>query len=52
MGGARASADFASLFRFVFLAGVAFLAVGLIAMLVVEERPLRGPSQRTPETVE
>ncbi len=30
-GGARASADFAILFRFVFLAGVAFLAAGLVA---------------------
>ena len=51
-GGARASADFAILFRFVFLAGVVFLAAGLVAMLAIEERPLRGPSQQAPQAAE
>jgi hypothetical protein len=29
----------------VFAAGAGFLAVGLIAVLAIEERPLRGPRQ-------
>jgi MFS family permease len=44
-GTARAGADFAGMFRFVFAAGAVFLALGLIAMLLIEERPLRGPRQ-------
>jgi len=43
-GGAKlAGADFALLFRWVFAAGAAFLAAGLVAVLLIEERPLRGP---------
>jgi predicted MFS family arabinose efflux permease len=41
--GARAGGDLAGLFGLVFAAGALFLAAGLIAMLLVEERPLRGP---------
>jgi EmrB/QacA subfamily drug resistance transporter len=44
-GAARGAADFAALFRMVFAAGAVFLAIGLLAMLLVEERPLRGPSR-------
>jgi EmrB/QacA subfamily drug resistance transporter len=44
-GGASAAADFAGLFRLVFLAGAVFLAAGLIAVLLIEERPLRGPAK-------
>jgi EmrB/QacA subfamily drug resistance transporter len=43
-GGAKlAGADFALLFRWLFAAGAAFLAAGLVAVLLIEERPLRGP---------
>ena len=43
-GGAHvAGADFALLFRWLFAAGAAFLAAGLVAVLVIEEQPLRGP---------
>jgi len=45
-GGVKlAGADFALLFRWLFAAGAAFLAAGLVAVLLIEERPLRGPSQ-------
>ena len=44
-GASHAGADFALLFRWVFAAGAVFLALGLIAVLVIEERPLRGPRQ-------
>jgi hypothetical protein len=44
-GGASAAADFAGLFRLVFLAGAVFLAAGLVAVLLIEERPLRGPER-------
>jgi len=45
-GGAKlAGADFALLFRWLFAAGAAFLAAGLVAVLLIEERPLRGPPQ-------
>jgi hypothetical protein len=47
-GASQAGADFAALFRLVFAAGAIFLAAGLIAVLAIEERPLRGPQQRTP----
>jgi EmrB/QacA subfamily drug resistance transporter len=44
-GGAQiAAADFALLFRWLFAAGAVFLAAGLVAVLVIEERPLRGPA--------
>jgi EmrB/QacA subfamily drug resistance transporter len=44
-GGAGASAELALLFGLLFAAGAVFLAAGLVAMLLVEERPLRGPRQ-------
>jgi MFS family permease len=45
-GGAKlAGTDFALLFRWLFAAGAAFLAAGLVAVLLIEERPLRGPPQ-------
>ena len=48
-GGAQvAGADFALLFRWLFAAGAVFLAAGLVAVLVIEERPLRGPRRRVP----
>jgi EmrB/QacA subfamily drug resistance transporter len=43
-GGANvAGADFTQVFRWLFAAGAVFLAAGLIAVLAIEERPLRGP---------
>ena len=43
-GGAHvAGADFSLLFRWLFAAGAVFLAAGLVAVLVIEEQPLRGP---------
>jgi EmrB/QacA subfamily drug resistance transporter len=44
-GATLAGADFALLFRWLFAAGAAFLAAGLAAVLLIEERPLRGPGQ-------
>jgi EmrB/QacA subfamily drug resistance transporter len=41
-GAKRAGADFAELFRWVFGAGAVFLAAGLVAVLLIEEKPLRG----------
>ncbi len=38
-------ADIASVFRWVFLAGEIFLAMALVGVLRLEERPLRGPDQ-------
>ena len=35
--------DFAEVFRWLFAAGAVFLAAGLIAVLGIEEQPLRGP---------
>ena len=43
-GAGSAGADFALLFRWVFAAGAGFLAAGLVAVLLIEERPLRGPA--------
>jgi EmrB/QacA subfamily drug resistance transporter len=37
-------ADFAASFRWVFVAAAGFLAAAFIAILLIEERPLRGPS--------
>jgi EmrB/QacA subfamily drug resistance transporter len=46
-GGAHlAGADFGPVFRLLFGAGAGFLAAGLVAVLAVKERPLRGPQQR------
>ncbi len=39
--------DLAELFRLVFTAGAVFLTAGLIAVLAIEERPLRGPESPT-----
>jgi hypothetical protein len=50
-GAARAGVDLSGAFRWVFVAGALFLAAALLAMLCVEERPLRGP-QRTPAAAE
>jgi EmrB/QacA subfamily drug resistance transporter len=43
LSGAGAAAEFARHFRWVFVAAAAFLAVALLAVLALEERPLRGP---------
>ncbi len=46
-GGAASAANpahFAPLFRWVFIAAAAFLFVALVAIVLVEERPLRGPA--------
>jgi hypothetical protein len=37
------SVDIAAVFRWVFLSGEAFLAAALASLLLMEERPLRGP---------
>lgn len=39
--------DFASVFRWVFVAGEAFLVASLVTLALMEERPLRGPEQGT-----
>jgi EmrB/QacA subfamily drug resistance transporter len=39
-----ATADFAMLFRWVFIAAAGFLAAAFLAVLCIVERPLRGPS--------
>ena len=41
-GAARSGVDLAASFRFTFIAGAEFLALGLAAVLAIEERPLRG----------
>jgi EmrB/QacA subfamily drug resistance transporter len=43
----RAGVDFAATFRWVFIAAAAFLAVACLAMMAVEERPLRGRGENT-----
>jgi len=40
---AAGHADFAHVFRFVFIAAAIFLAIALVCVLTVEERPLHGP---------
>lgn len=47
-GGARVArtAEFAPLFRWVFVSAALFLALAMIAVMLVEERPLRGPATR------
>jgi EmrB/QacA subfamily drug resistance transporter len=37
--------DFASVFRWVFVAAEAFLVASLVTLILMEERPLRGPEQ-------
>ena len=44
-GALKDGADLAAAFGLLFVAGAVFLGVGLIAMLVIEERPLRGPAK-------
>jgi EmrB/QacA subfamily drug resistance transporter len=46
-GAPRAGGDLAILFGLLFAAGAVFLALSLAAMLLVEERPLRGPRQKS-----
>jgi EmrB/QacA subfamily drug resistance transporter len=41
-GAARAGTDLAAPFRMAFAAGAVFLALGLLAVLAIEEKPLRG----------
>jgi EmrB/QacA subfamily drug resistance transporter len=41
------AADFAGPFRLVFIAAAVFLALALIAIATIEERPLRGPANHT-----
>ena len=45
-GAARNGVDFAITFRWVFLAAAAFLGTACLAMMAVEERPLRGRNER------
>ena len=42
----RSGIDFAATFRWVFVAAAAFLTIACLAMMVVEERPLRGRGER------
>jgi sugar phosphate permease len=42
--------DFALVFRWVFAAAAAFLVLGLVCLLIMEERPLRGPAKAAPVT--
>jgi MFS family permease len=45
-GGAHvAGSEFAEVFRWLFAAGAVFLAAGLVAVALVDERPLRGPQK-------
>jgi hypothetical protein len=37
--------DFAATFRWVFAAAEAFLVASLVTLILMEERPLRGPEQ-------
>jgi MFS family permease len=41
-GAARSGVDLAASFRLAFITGAVFLALGLVAVLAIEERPLRG----------
>jgi EmrB/QacA subfamily drug resistance transporter len=43
----QAGLDVAAVFRFVFAAALAFLAIALLAVILMEERPLRGPAKKT-----
>jgi MFS family permease len=45
-GANHTGVDFAATFRWVFVAAAAFLALACLAMMTVEERPLRGRDQR------
>jgi EmrB/QacA subfamily drug resistance transporter len=52
-GGGRVArtAEFAPLFRWVFVSAAVFLTLSLIAVMLVEERPLRGPATRAADAV-
>jgi MFS family permease len=43
----RAGVDFAATFRWVFVAAAVFLAIACLAMMAVEERPLRGRGDKS-----
>jgi MFS family permease len=45
-GEAGTGGQFAALFRWVFIAAAAFLTIAFVALLAIEERPLRGPTMR------
>jgi EmrB/QacA subfamily drug resistance transporter len=45
----RSSAEFAHVFQWLFAVAACFLAVGLLCLLIMEERPLRGHPARRPE---
>jgi hypothetical protein len=47
-----AGVDTVAVFRFVFIAADIFLALTLIAVLMMEERPLRGPAASAPVATE
>jgi hypothetical protein len=42
IGANRSAADFPAAFRYVFLAAAGFIAISLIAVTLIEERPLHG----------
>jgi EmrB/QacA subfamily drug resistance transporter len=44
-GASAGAADFANLFRWVFIAAAALLTAAFVAVLAIEERPLRGPDR-------
>jgi hypothetical protein len=46
-GSGLVGADFAGVFRWLFAAGAVFLTAGLLAVAMIEERPLRGPGPRS-----
>jgi EmrB/QacA subfamily drug resistance transporter len=45
-GANRTGVDFAATFRWVFIAAATFLGLAMLAMMAVEERPLRGRDKR------
>jgi MFS family permease len=45
MPSGTAPTDFAESFRWVFVVGAALLALGLLALIAVEEHPMRGPAE-------
>ena len=49
-GAGVASADLVAVFGWLFAAGAVLLAVGLVAVLAIEETPLRGPQQPPAES--
>jgi MFS family permease len=44
-GASAGAADFANLFRWVFIAAAALLTAAFVVVLAIEERPLRGPDR-------